>query len=509
MSSLAEIAARTKQAHMKVQDEPSVNVAEIVEETEYTPTASPVIVDTDDDDEPVVMMGDVIASTDNNGVVEELSEEDLNDIPFGLSDDELREIMKDMDEESFKESTGRIRAAVEAYRKSLIIDLGLTVDEATSAAIQRMKKLGTEENDNYVEEHPNLAIVKVDKTNVDNLEFTASEREKLSKVRAIKLEVVEDMSLKTLSIERIDKKNKSEVLQTIDSGLSHYSVPLPVMSDYCRFKGAQTITLIQAVKYDDATPDEIINKKASLIYNQLAHGSNLKKFDGNGKTIMTYRDFINKFLFHDLDMALYGILVASSMETIDSQLTCSNCNQPFTWSYNLKTLLNLDDLNDDFKDKFEDILGHKSDDEYLTKLYDENHKSVRVQSPLTHNVYELNYPTVARAINLLRLVDSKDETMLYLSAFALFISKLYVYNPKTEKHIEIEEDEYRLLLETLQIIPQEEIDLIQEFLKPYIYTPKFILHSTCSKCGQKMKNNLSIDDLVFLKARDSSTEITQ
>ena len=62
-------------------------------------------------------------------------------------------------------------------------------------------------------------------------------------------------------------------------------------------------------------------------------------------------------------------------------------------------------------------------------------------------------------------------------------------------------------MDVLQIIPQEEIDIIQKFLKPYLYSPKFILESKCPSCGNNMKNELSIDDLVFLKARDSSTEI--
>ena len=370
-----------------------------------------------------------------------------------------------------------------------------------------MKKLGEEENSSYLEENPKLGIVEVNKKDASKLEFTPDEREKLTKVRSIKLKLVEDVDLKNIEIERVDKNRKSAMLQSLDTNLSQYSVPLPLMSDYCQFRGSQIIQLIQAVRYNDSTLDEVISKKASLVYNQLANGANLRKFDDEGNKIMSYREFTNKFLFHDLDMALYGILVASSMESIESTLTCGDCGHQFQWKYNLKKLLNLDDLTDDFKEKYETILEHKSDDAFLQKLYEKNHKSKRVKSPITNNIYDLNYPTVARAISLYRVIDTEDETMLYLSAFALFIDKMYVYNKKTEKYIPIEEDEYKDLLETLQMIPQEEIDIIQDYLKPYLYAPKFILKSKCESCGFKMENELSIDELVFLKARDSSTEI--
>lgn len=512
-NNLKDIAERTRAQH-NVNQNVDENTAEetkteVVEEaSETTEENEDIVADSDftddDDDEPVVMMGDSVESSDE---IDDLSEDDITDGEFELSDEELRAEMPELDDESFKTVSKKIKSDVLGYRKQLIIDNGFTVEEATKAAIQRMKKLGKEENAAYLEENPKIGIVEVDKMNANKLEFTKEEREKLSKVKAIKLKVVEDAELGTLNVERVDKKHKASLLQGIETNLSQYSVPLPLMSDYCRFKGSQTIQLIQAVRYDDATLDEVISKKASLVYNQITNSANLKKYDENGKTIMTYQDFINKFLFHDLDMGLYGILVASSMESIESNLTCGSCKEPFTWTYNLKTLLNLDDLTDDFKEQFEEILSHKTDEEYLNDLYEKRHKSVRVKSPLTNNVFELNYPTVARAINLYRLIDAQDETMLYLSAFALFISKMYIFNTKTQSYVEIEEDEIKLLLETLQAIPQEEIDMVQEFLKPYLYTAKFILESTCPICGNKMKNEFSIDDLVFLKARDSSTEI--
>lgn len=521
MSNLQEIAESVKRQHTEASNEVDETVDQVddIDLAEYEEEDSivegyndEVYSDDDDEDEPVIAIGSETISDKEESIV---SKEETNDIvdeeqdEFGLTEEELRATMPDLDEETFINSSTKIRNELNSYRRNLILNNGFTVEEATKAAYNRAKKLGQEENDSYLEEHPTLGIVEIDKKNVDNVEFTPEEREKLTKVRAIKLKVVEDVELSSISVERIDVKHKSAALQSLDTNLSQYSVPLPLMHDYCRFKGSQIVQLIQAVRYTDATLDEMISKKASLVYNQLCNSANLQKFDENGKIIMSFNDFINKFLFHDLDMAMYGILVASSMEEIESSLTCGECNTTFQWKYNLKSLLNLDDISDDFKQTFDDILGHKTDDDYLQNLYNENHKSVRVKSPITQNIYELNYPTIARAINLYRIIDTEDETMLYLSAFALFITKIYVFNRKTGKYIDINEDEYKNLLDVLQMIPQEEIDIIQDFLKPYLYEPKFILKSKCTQCGHKMQNTLSIDDLVFLKARDSSTEIQQ
>ena len=357
-------------------------------------------------------------------------------------------------------------------------------------------------------------MITVDKTNENNLEFTPEEREKMSKTKVLRLKVVEDAELKNIPIQRVSRKNKSAILQSMEVNLSQYSVPLPLMCDYVQFKGSQIIQLIQAVRYEDTTNAELISKKATLIYNQLSGGANLQKYDENGKVIMSYNDFINKFLFNDLDMALYGILVASSMEDIESSLTCGSCDHVFSWKYNMKRLINFDDLNDNFKATFDDILGHKGDVTYLQDMFAKHNMTQRVESPITKNIYDLNHPTINRAMQVFRSVDEEaDPLAMYKSALALFIDKMYVYNRKTNQYIEMDESDYnnpiefyRDVIEIISRLPQEEIDLLQEFIRPWLYSPKFVLKSKCAACGHRMRNELAIDDLVFLRARDSSME---
>lgn len=465
--------------------------------------------DVDDDDDAAVIMDDDGVSdfpndeeSDQSGIDFDEGEDD-----FEITDDMIKDAMPDTPENEAKKFYDEIRQEVMSYRQTLMLRNGLPRDDANTLAITKMKKLADTENIRYLKEHPNTVTVMVNKQDADKLDFTKEEREKMAKSKVINLKIVEDQSVLETKIKRIDKKKKAAYLQKLDTNLSHYSVPLPLMDDYVQFRGSQIIQLIQAVRYDDTTYDEMVSKKAAIVFDRLVGGSHLKKTDENGRPAMSFAEFTNKFLFHDLDMAMYGILVASSMEEIETNLTCNDCGHTFAWKYNIKSLLDMEDLSDDFKDKFEDILEHKSDATYLKELYEKEHETKVVQSPLTGNIYHINYPTIARVIALYAHINQEDETMLYLSSVAMFLDKILIKDNSTDEYIEVEDDEHVILMDVLQEIPQEEIELLLKFVRPMIYTPRFVLKSKCEKCGQKMRNELSVDDLVFLRARDSSTEI--
>lgn len=446
----------------------------------------------------------------DNSTNTEISEDVLGDIggkPFEITDDDLKAVLPDVDPETFQATTEKIRMEIEKYRKGLIINHGMTFEEADKAAKARALKLASDENTAYLEKHPKVGIIEIDKTNQDKIEFTEEEREKISKVKAIQLVIVEDTELKTIPVEKVDKKHKSSYIQTIDGNLSKYTIPLPLTSDFMTFKGAQIIQLVSTVKYNDEHIAEMINKKASLLYDRFAGGTHIKKYDDNGTVIMSYNDFINQYYFHDIDLGLFGVFVASSPEEVETNLRCSHCQEEFVWKYNLKALLNLDNIPDQFKGYIDDIIGHKYDEEYLKRMYDNISKATRAKSPFSNNIFDIAFPSIGRAINIYKSIDPTDETMVYLSAIALFVHELYIYNNSSGKYVVIETDEYKELLEALQLLPQTDIDMLVSFIKSKLYTPEFRLKSKCPHCGHDMVNQLSIDDLVFLIAQDSSKEI--
>ena len=91
---------------------------------------------------------------------------------------------------------------------------------------------------------------------------------------------------------------------------------------------------------------------------------------------------------------------------------------------------------------------------------------------------------------------------------ALYLNAIYLYNPATDEYIPITEEEVDLLLDTILDICDEDYQLIINQVKDtYIYNPKFILKAKCPHCNKDVDLTLNVENLVFLKAQDSTKEI--
>ena len=495
MSDLASIARKTKE---NLTEDTSIDTAK---------EESVVAMETPEEEEPVVIMG-----TEYDDVSDELSEEDLvatsGEGVFDLSDDTVASYLpEDMQEDVKVRLIKKLQDDIRAYRKNIILRSGLTMEEADEASMNRLQVMAEKESSAYLEKHPRTGIVEIDKKNEDKVNFTPEEKEKLVKVKVIQLNVVENKDLETIKLKRVKKEDKRKMLKQMDRYLSNYSVPLPLMCDYVKFKGAQILQLANALLYEDSTMDEVISKKAELVYNQLLSGSHLEKYGPFNKVVMSFDEFCQTFLAHDLDIAVYGVLVASSMEDLDTEVSCSKCKEKFTLKYSMKKILNLDNIPEEFKQRFEDILSNKTNRDFLKKMYESVNTTTRVKSPLTNNMYDINYPTIARMINIFKSIDQRDNNLIYLSTIAVYFSSMYLYDADTDDYLPVDETEPSEIFEALQLLPQDEITMLSKHIAPIAYNPKFIINSRCPKCGQTMTNDLPIEDLVFLKAQDTSREI--
>ena len=385
-------------------------------------------------------------------------------------------------------------------------ELALSSNVATETPLEDKLLMDGLENLNKSD----VAVIEIDKksANVDDLALSPEEHEKLQKVKAIQLIVVEDQDLKSIKIDKVKSNHKAEYIKTIEGSLTNYGVPLPTLGDFMVFKGAQVIQLASAVTYEDEDLSELISKKASLVYDKMYNGKVLKKIADNGKVNLTYNAFANIFPFGDLDMALYAILVASSMEETEAQIPCEKCSHEFDHKYNLKQILDLDDIPDAFKERIDNILGNKNNSVELKKLSDDIGKTIRFKSPFTNNIYDVSYPTVARAVNIFEKIDQKDNVMVYLATLAIYLTKMYIYNPSTDGYVEIDESETEVMLEAISDVPDEDYKLLLSQLQErYIYSPKFKIKAKCPNCGHDNDLDLNIESLVFLKAQDSYKEI--
>lgn len=424
--------------------------------------------------------------------------------------DMLQEIMPTLEVEERVKIAKPILDTKDSIVKDLIINGGLTPDEAKLAVNNQLRKKIDEAYKNHaVKANDEVGTVMINKTDdPNNLGLTKEEHLKLEKVKKVRLVVVEDMDLANITIERPAEEHKADYVKSIEGSLSKYSVPMPMFGDFLSFRGAPMIQLVNTVNYEDARIDEIISTKASLIYEKLIGGCVMQKYDSVGKNTLSYNEFANKFAYQDIDMALYGILCASSMEENSTSLTCQSCSHQWMQNYNLKSLLKLDGLSDLFKGRVDEVLKYKSNDIEMRKLYEGMRKAKRFKSPFTNNIYDLSYPTIARATNLLKRINPDDDVMTYLSAVALYLSRILIYNEAKGTYVEITADETPLLLETMKSLSNEDINMLTTQIREDLYyTTQFILHARCPECGKESDIPVNIEHLIFLTARDSMVEI--
>lgn len=529
-TNLEDIANRVKSEHQTTSEEVIQNPLSEFEQEEPESIIQPTFDDDDDDDEPTFVMSTEPEKEEKKQTevkpqppVEAPSFLDDDDLinaekhPSGsalkvesnytIMDEDMKDEMPDVPEEIAKTHYDKIRDQVIAHRQNLMLKNGLSEEDANFAANGKMKSLCAEVNINYLKKNPRAVTVTIDKEHADDLNFSDDEKKKMIKAEVIKLEVVDKKEIARRRIRRIPKDKKLAALQGADINSSQYSVPLPILCDYVRFKGAQIIELANAITYDDSTPVEAIERKAQLIYNQLLGGSNIQKYDSNQKLEMSYGDFLNKFLFNDIDMALYGILVASSMEETETVATCGQCKKEYNISYNIKKLLTQEGMSDDIKRRFEEILSHKADVLYLNEMSARENMTHELESPLTGNIYAVNYPTIARVLDIYRRIDPDNQVENYRAALLMYIDNILVYDKVQGDYIPVDEDEIEELLVTFRELPQDELDILMKYLKDFPYNVVLKIHSKCDKCGHKSTNELSVDQMVFLQAQDTLTEI--
>lgn len=471
-------------------------------------------------DDPVVIIGSPVKSApvEEHKVEEEVkptpkpiipSSIDLTSSPeeSGMTEEDLNRITTNMPEEEKKAVAAAIRPngydqEYQDYKKNLILN-GFTPEEAETAANNHFNK----KEDNS--EPSDVAIIRVDKTDTakEDLQLTPEEHDKLVTAKAIKLVLVEDAELKNIEIENVSSTQKVDAIRNIEGSLSKYGVPVPIYGDFLTFRGAQLIQIANLTSNEDDRLEDDLNRKANLIYSKLVSGTLLKKTDNNGKSIMNYQEFVNKFSYMDVDMAIYGILCASNPEEGSTELTCKKCGHKFDHKYNFKRLMTQDGLSDDIKNRYEEILNNRTNDIYLKKLHDATNKAKRYKSPFTNNVYDVSTPSIARMINIFKRIDQEDSIMVHNSIFASFLNAIYIYNSNTGKYIMIDDSEIDTMLDTISEIPQDDISMLQKEITAMSYSPRFALKGECPSCGNKYDIPINVDYLLFFKAQDLQREI--
>lgn len=478
--------------------------------------------DYDDDDDD-----DIIVGADKNSTDEEMS---TTDVYNKIIEDELAGI-KSTNPHHFSDVSSKFVKEIKAFRKDLIVNEGFSPAEADKAAKARLNKQVMEERQNYYLEHPEIVNIEVSAKDADKIEFTPEQEEKLVRTNKIRLVTIEDQELSTLKVKEVDRGQKFKTIHRASCSLAHYSLPMYNTRDYVTFNGANIFQLTNAVigevdENGESTESELslLQKKAQFLYDNFNNSTTRNKYDVEGNLIMTFADFCSWFRYDDLDTGLYAIYVASSTEMITSAFNCFSrqCvgslapqerrrGKQFEATYNSKSIIKYDDIDDNQKAILEKILGAKDDLESMMKVYKDTVVSFRVKSTYTHNVYEFAAPTLNDALVTLAASNIQNgDPEYYINIYAMWTRAVYVYDGDDDEgnatYICLKEiDE---ILEYYRTIIETERALINVTLDRKNYNPTFTINTKCPNCGNEQPLNLNITQLVFLRHRSIEAEIT-
>lgn len=421
------------------------------------------------------------------------------------------EYLPNVDQGDREAFVSKLMPEIVAFRKDLIINQGFTPAEAASASENRMRRSCSEFAENWAKEHPEGVIVTIDKSQEDKVEFTDEEMRKLQRAKAVKLVIVESAELEAMTIKNVPEQVPMSLIRDYCGSISNYSIPLLDRADYATFTGAQSALLANAVASEDDDILDIIEKKASILYKCFAGSITQPKRYENGKD-MTYEEFCNWYHYDDIDMGIYAIVTASTMEVSETTYVCQNsaCRKPFTIRYNNKALLDLSEIPQMYKDRLTEIDESRSSLEKIRAIRDKYDVNTRVRSPFSSNIYELGSPTIAEVrARVAACANMIDATTVADLVLLIYVKRVWVYDEQDKAYfppIDVQHNS-KEAFEVLCRVHQVDLEMLTKFITEHHYTAAFKIKTKCPHCGREETDALDVDSMIFLHARASLTEI--
>lgn len=360
-----------------------------------------------------------------------------------------------------------------------------TAEEAAAEAAEEAKQ-----KEEMSEEKKNLVNILIDKTGLgSDFHFTEEEQEKLRTSTEIRVREVEEVDLASIEVEASDKSflESVEEFQISDS-------KCPVVFPASRFKAY--MTGLSYGEMGDLTLNtenpsfDQLHKRLTVIYNKMVNPS-IGKFKD-------FNDFLHNFAYTDVDLAVYGLVVASFPEIDEIDLQCNNagCKKGFKAKYSPRTLIKFNKANEHLLKAMEEVVNCPvtQANELLKKSPTQTHKRVRL--PMSKFVLEIGiasaydylYNIVDNVINDKFKETHPDDVngILQLNSTLLgMIRTVYVptASGKYRKY-----DQFEDMINALYRIEPEEIAVLIRLLQEYNdkYSIGFEINDVvCPHCGTK------------------------
>lgn len=355
------------------------------------------------------------------------------------------------------------------------------------------------------EEKKSLVNVIIDKTGLGgDFAFTDEERDKLFSATEIRLTEVEEVDLASIKV----KKSEKSFLDSVDEfqlGSSRVPVVFPASRFRAEMTGLSYGEMGDISLNGENITFEQIRKKLTVIYNKMVNPS-IGKFE-------SFEDFLRKFAYIDIDLAVYGLVVATFPEVDDIPLTCNNprCKQSFNHRFSPRTLIRFEKAHESFLNATKEVIECPPDKAANLSEESPTRTHKRIKLPYSNFIIEIGiassydylYTIVDNVLGDKFQEEHPDDVNGILQLNSTLLSLIRgVYVPRKDGEYEYY-DEFEDMINALYMIKPDEVAILASLLTKYTeaYTVDFeLVDITCPHCGTKTRTiPLDVNYLVFLK----------
>lgn len=332
----------------------------------------------------------------------------------------------------------------------------------------------------------------IDKTGVSNITFSEEERAKLAVSESIELKEVSSVELNSA---KVKKATRSFAEMISDDSYNTYGVRTSMAFPCSKFRAYMSGMSYGelgdiGLSFDNEGYDTI-KKKLSVVYNKMINPScgKFKDFD----------DFLQKFAYIDVELAIYALYISSTPEVKTITLKCNNdgCGQRFDWDFRTRELIQYQDASDVFLDCMEEIATANTMDAIKMNQEAPHRTEKLIELPLSHIIVKLSHVSCYDYLNKILLETLKDEDfekrhpddvngVLQSSAIILPIVSGFRVKDADGTHEEFSTIDD--ILEMCYHLPPSDFQILLTLVQNYLddYSISFgIRNVVCPHCGQK------------------------
>ena len=394
--------------------------------------------------------------------------------------------------------------------------------EANGEPVAETQEQPEATGDARLENKQNIVRILIDKTGLGaDIKFDEEEEKAIHESSAIHLVEVEDEDLKFVNFERLDES--MPFLQAIDTYTPSVS-KTPMTFPASGFKADMTglnyvefgdVTLDPREDSDDYLNFDLMNRRFNIVYNHMKNIS-----IGN---FASYEDFLKKFAYVDMNLAIYGLLISTQPEIDSVRLSCTKqgCGKSFDFKYSPRSIIDFDSASTKYLEAIKRISEAKPEDRLQIAKDSAVRKTRRFVLPGCKYIVDLSagscYDYLYGILGFIKSLEEKggldnpDNEPYYEKVSLLYSIHQIGVPQRSGNPIGIRKPEQIMEL-IVRTMPTSDVKILTALVNRYIaeFYVRFSLKDIqCPACKHVTKMiPITPDELVFLiQQRQMDTEI--